>query len=106
MIIFFRFIILANAAVKPLITIAVDESYPFNIVVGLANVKRWEELNLSTFYINLKDGSNQEGNVTVTVSKSACTKSEETDKEYWNKDMCYTEKLVRYTKNSSHIPYL
>lgn len=68
-------------AMKNLITIVVNQEYPYNVVVGLIDISSWSEVQIPDFYIELKDGNAKEGNVTVTISNSACFLSEKTDKE-------------------------
>lgn len=48
--------------------------------IGILDTIIWADNMINTFWVELRDGENLAGNVTINVSKSVCAKSEETDK--------------------------
>ena len=68
-----------------LVLVAIDQSYPFAVSIGILDTEIWQESVLpyySLFWVELRDRQNLAGNVTINVSKSVCDKSQETDNSY------------------------
>ena len=63
----------------PLVLVAIDQSYPFDVSIGILDTVIWAENMLDRFWVELRDRENLAGNVTVNVSKSVCSKAQETD---------------------------
>ena len=56
--------------------------YPYTVSVGIVDTKIWEVSVASEFYIEVKDSIGRMSNVTISVTRSACDQSEETDKDF------------------------
>jgi len=92
-----------SSDLQRLVTIVVNQEYPYNVVIGLVEASTWNEQGVTDFYIELSDSVGRAGNVTVTISRSVCDRAEETDKEL---GMYYSifPKLGNFTIISSSIP--
>ena len=67
-------------------------NFQHNLLIGLEDISLWAELHIEVFYLNIKDGSGKDGNVTVTLSASQCSRS-----EVW----VFSIELYSYLKNSN-----
>ena len=63
-----------------LLLISINQKPPYDITIGILDTKLWSENMLGQFYLIVRDARGMEGSVEINVEKSACGKSQETDK--------------------------
>ena len=60
--------------------VSINQKPPYDITIGILDTKLWSENMLGRFYLIVRDARGLEGSVQIDVEKSACGKSQETDK--------------------------
>ena len=65
-----------------LIQMTVLQTYPYTVTVGIVDTKIWSTSVASEFFIEVKDSMGRMSNITVSVTRSVCDLSEETDKDF------------------------
>ena len=63
-----------------LLLVSINQKPPYDITIGILDTKLWSENMLGRFYLIVRDARGLEGSVQIDVEKSACGKSQETDK--------------------------
>ena len=84
-----------------LILIAIDQTYPYDVTIGILDTVIWADNMIRTFWVEMRDRDNMAGNVTINVSKSTCSKSQDTDKSL---NLRGELKVVQSTFVIKHLP--
>jgi len=82
-----------------LISMAINQTYPYLLSVGILDTEIWSTDIAPVFYIEVRDSYDFSANVTVSVTKDTCTKSESTDKSF---DLRAYERISN-TDNKNHF---
>ena len=61
--------------------VILDQSFPFDLSVGIFNTPLWIKNGVDFFYLKLEDSVGSTGVVEIKVSREGCEKSEATDKD-------------------------